>query len=123
MATIATTVPTPLVTSIITDKATTISPEDGVIGASTKIYVLEIDNTANPNTSFFVKADDAAQLLISGQHDWQFYAPAGTKVCYYITNAIAVSAWSFYGSTTSDIGTDQTDAIQNVVVKWGHTLQ
>lgn len=123
MATIITVVSNPLVTTIITDKAATIIPEDNVITASTKIYVLELDNTANTNTSFFLKAINASSLIISGQHEYQFYAPAGTKVCYYITNGIAASNWSFYGSITSDIGTDQTDALQNVVIKWGHDYQ
>tara|TARA_R100000963_G_scaffold34573_1_gene28590 strand:+ start:490 stop:858 length:369 start_codon:yes stop_codon:yes gene_type:complete len=81
------------------------------------LYMVEIDNTANANTSAYLRVRDASSAATTDDHTWMFYAPAGQRVTYALNEGEAYSAGLCTWCTSNPAYQDATAPSSAVITK------
>jgi|TARA_R110000824_G_scaffold116395_3_gene267781 hypothetical protein len=91
MAVTLSTIADPLGSKLILDTDSDATAEANVTGGTGSFYAVEIDNTANTTATYVKIADASSGTAGTTQNDWQFYAPASTKLTYIVGTGMAFS--------------------------------
>ena len=116
MAFVKNTTPTALAGVLVTSTSLGPTSEDNVTGNSSgKIYQIAIDNSANPNSTAYVKIADASSATpASTAANWIFPAKGGQKITYIMDTGTpytaGISIWC-----TSTPSTGSQGSLNNVV--------
>ena len=110
----------PLATSLITITSSTASAENDIMGGSTTMYMIEVDNSLNDAEPCFVKLLDgsgsgAAGVVVPGTDAPHhiFYLPQDTKRTFLMPEGILLAKLNIW--TTKEDGTSGTTSPTNAV--------
>ena len=123
MAITLSTIADPLGSKLIIDTDADSTAEANVTGATGSFYAVEIDNTANTSATYVKLADASSGTAGTTQNDWQFYAPASTKLTYIVgtgmafSTALTVWAVTSPAALTNSNAASATSPTSNVSVK------
>ena len=120
MAITLSTIADPLGSKLIIDTDADSTAEANVTGATGSFYAVEIANTS---ATYVKLADASSGTAGTTQNDWQFYAPASTKLTYIVgtgmafSTALTVWAVTSPAALTNSNAASATSPTSNVSVK------
>lgn len=111
-------VASPLGTKLVTDTLADSTAEANVTGATGSFYYVQIDNSENMAASFIKLRDATSATSSTAVPHWVLYAPASTLISYIVYSGSPFAAGlSFWGTSTADNATSQTDPAVAVTVR------
>ena len=119
MAITRSTTATALAGTLVVDLVANAGIENNVTGnTSGRIYLVDIDNTANTTDAVYLRIADAASIgSVSSDHTWMFYAPAGQRLSYAIQEGALYAAGVTTWCTSNPASGNGTAPTSSVVVR------